>query len=59
MPSNAMIHGLDLIHNYYTEEAISEMKKDFHKMDLPESDFPKYVAYCYEIDNNPADNTCW
>lgn len=51
--------GLYYIRHYYTTEAVEAMRREFKAMNLDDSNFPSYVAYCYEIDNQPADPHCW
>lgn len=59
MNREAIEQGKHLIRNYYTSEAIAEMKRGFHSMHLPEEEFPAYVAFCYDMDNAPVDPHCW
>lgn len=48
-----------LMREYYTTEALEEMHREFSKLNLPDSEFPQYVAWCYENENAPADPRCW
>jgi hypothetical protein len=59
MNYKAIEQGKNLLRNYYTAEAITEMRRDFHSMHLPEEEFPAYVAFCYDMDNAPVDHNCW
>ena len=59
MNRDAIDQGKNLIRNYYTTEAINEMKRDFLKLNLPAEEFPAYVAFCYDMDNAPIDRNCW
>ena len=55
----ALEHGKQLIRRYYKPEAVAEMLRDFHRLNLPEEEFPVYVAYCYDLENAPVDCHCW
>ena len=40
--------GKLLIREYYTQEALDEMRREFAKLNLPSEEFPAYVAWCYD-----------
>ena len=40
--------GKLLIREYYTQEALDEMRQEFAKLGLPSEEFPAYVAWCYD-----------
>ena len=48
MNANDHRRGQLLIREYYTQEALSEMRKKFAKLNLPYEEFPVYVAWCYD-----------
>ena len=50
MDARTIVHdrGKLLIREYYTQEALDEMRREFVKLNLPYEEFPAYVAWCYD-----------
>lgn len=48
MNANDHRRGQLLIREFYTQEALDEMRKEFAKLNLPYEEFPVYVAWRYD-----------
>lgn len=59
MNFEAIEWGKYLLRNHYTAEQHAEMLREYRFLNLPEAEFPAYVAYIHEAETAAADPCCW